>query len=415
MRSRCRVLGVLSTAALLLASCGKDPDPTPGRPGARKPNAPTWRSFDEAREEARVRGLPLLVIVRQPGQPCPPADAMRDSLCAPAVFEGISVRTVADGGPGSSEAERRLVARSRTERTIPPLLVVATPDLDLLLVQSSRLFPVYDAEGRLSPFASDPTLTSDEVAALVKQAVEKGRASDARLAELARDGSPESRLERGEILAARGRWEEAGDLARNIVADKVPLKVATRIYDLLRSIGQAAEAQGLAARLLAWRAEEKGSGWLGLRLLRDSGDGTPETQVARLQSLIERAQRSGCRRLEASLRALRVRRLSASPDRDAALLAEDLAFLKALPADVFKSSDPEEGLFESDMAAAAVQRQDFEEAERWIRRLMKEHPEAPEATMYLHGELDRILKGRKGPGPVFPGGGAPPGPGPGPR
>lgn len=410
MRIGTLAAGVGVCVALLLGACGRGdaPEERPGVGGAGSaspPRPPTpgsaWRPFDQAVVEARAAGLPLLVLVRQHAQPCPPADTIRDQLCAPTVFEGLCVRTIADGGPAASPAERRLVARSRSLRTVPPLLVVATADLDLLLVQGARLFVPYDEQGRPSAFAAEPPLTSEQLAGLIREAVERGRADDARLATLAADPSVDARVARSEILAARGRWEEAGELARNLGTDTLTPKTAARVYDVLSAIGEGERAQALAARMLAWRGEEKGSGWLGLRLLRDAGGLGPQAQVAELGGLIERAQRSGCRRLEACLRALRVRRLSTQAD--SPVLADDLAYLRGLQADVFRADDPQAGLFQSDLAAAAIDREDFEEAERWIRRLLKEHPDAPEASMYLHGGLDRVLRGHRPPAPVAPG------------
>ncbi len=399
-------------ALLPLAGCGETAPEPSGAPPERRPAEPAHAErpagpragepvpdaadpaglfpLPEGRRQARARGLPLLVLVGQPGRFCPPADRLRHGLCADASLDDVCVRTTLDGAPGSDPDGLRLLSRVRASHPLPPVLVVATPDLEILHIQAAGLMPVYDLAGGVLPLEAGPLLAAADVRRLVKDALGARADADRRLVELAHTEGAAARLAEAEILARRGRWEEALGRVPEGVGERLTPAEAVRLYDLLQLVGEPERAQALAARAVAYREAEHGTGWLELRLSRDAQGVPPERVAARLAEPIARAQAQGWRRLEAALRALRLRRCA---EAGVPAPAEDRAAADSAPADLFKPEEPEGAWRLTDLAEAAARRGDVAEAERWALALLARHPGSPEAIRYRHGALDALRRG----------------------
>lgn len=410
MRSSTAVAACL--VALLLAGCGdskrEGPATTVLQTSPTAPPAtqagPAPLRLEPGRIRARERGLPLLVLVGQPGHVCPPANVLRDGLCSDTSLDDVCVRVLVDGGPEAGAEELRLVTRVRGIHPVPPALVVATPELEILHVQSTGLMALYSTEG--VPLPDDPghLLSAAEVRVMVADALARKVKTDRRLAELAAQPAAPARLERAEVLAGRGRWEEAESAVPRGIARDLSVKEAVRLYDLLIVLGDRERAAEMAGRIVGERVGQPGAGWMLLRLLRGTqGEGARE-QAKRLDEAILGARASGCHRLEACLRALRVR---SAAEAGAQPLPEDLTAADEAGDDLTGDRDREGAWRDSDLAQAALRLGDADRAERYARRLLKRHPGAPEALQYLHGGLDAARRAGRG---LQPGPGAGPGP-----
>jgi hypothetical protein len=348
---------------------------------------PAATPFDAAVARARALNRPLLVLVLRVDDDCPPADRLRTLFAGPSVLTDCCVLVEAKGGPGAGPAEFQLVSRVRRGPTIPPVLAVVTPALELLHVQAAHLMCFYDGDGRPLPEVDPgPLWGAREITQMVERVMARRAEVDRRLAAAPPPDSPLTRLERAELLAEVGRHAEAARWAPTAADVHLPMPQVRRALAVMVRADDVTPAERFAEQVRAARGEEPGLGWLLLDMRLGGAPGRPEE----LELAAERARLAGEKQLEFGLRAAGLRaRADLAPDPS---VAPAVRALHEQSGDVFRGHPNDHARFLDDLVRAAAGSGDLEHAQELVLRLDREHPDSGEAVSYRHGRLDRMRR-----------------------
>jgi hypothetical protein len=341
---------------------------------------------------ARALDLPLLVFVRPAGSHCPPAEQLDIVLGDSPEVTACCVMVEATGGEDAGPAESAVIARilRRPIRIRPPMLAVATWNLEVLHVQVAHLMCHYDANGNpaQAPSPSDVWGGAD-IARMVRGVLARAAQDERRLTELAQADTPGTGLERAEVLTALGRADEAVPVALAAAPHLPTLKDGRRILGVLLAADDREPARAFIERLLATHGKEPCIGWVYL----DAGPELAPASAEAVEKAAELARDGGKRTLELRLEATRLRMLASHETSEATSAA--VRELLGAGEGPLRERPNDHARFLDELARAAIAAGDGELAERLVQQLDREHPDAAEAVIYRHGQLDRLRTRRR--------------------
>lgn len=364
-----------------------------------------WYDLAEGRRLGRERGLPLLVVVRSPPQTaCPAAEFLLERLGRTPPSPGDWVPVLVDGRPSSPPEERALVRRTCPEGLVP-VLVVATPDLQVLYRQEHGLYPFFDRSGTPLPWDPGPLLEARDLPDLVRRALARAPAAEAELARLASLPDVADRILHAERLLDRCEPEGARRAIEPVLHLEVPPDLGLRLHAVLLATQEQAAARSLLAELLARHPEHAAAGAWRLRLLRAARDQGASADGGDLAELLRHAQALGDRRLEVEVRSLRLLMDGPTHSSDPAALRRELDALRTLVPQTFAADDEAGARTVRDLVAAALRRKDYADADRWVTLLSNRFPRCSPSLRLRHGQADcvrvAVITGRLEP-PTLP-------------
>jgi Tfp pilus assembly protein PilF len=152
--------------------------------------------------------------------------------------------------PAESQRPGVQAFRQRALIRVDPVLLLMTPEGDILHRQYTRLYPAYDAQGGAFPDWPETLLTAEDLLALVRRVAAERTQREEEVRRLQETEGAAAAIALASIYRSRGRPERARDALRALLDSEPSVEAREALADLLDAMGSPDEARAEYEALL---------------------------------------------------------------------------------------------------------------------------------------------------------------------